>query len=72
MNLRRVFALQLEILGTSMGTAGRAGRRCWRSVSSGGVRPVIDSVYGFSAVADAFARLHSGEVFGKVVLDHTR
>jgi D-arabinose 1-dehydrogenase-like Zn-dependent alcohol dehydrogenase len=34
------------------------------------LRPVIDSVYGFTAVADAFARLESGAVFGKVVIDH--
>jgi hypothetical protein len=33
---------------------------------------VVDSTYGFSAVADAFARLHSGEVFGKVAVDHLR
>jgi D-arabinose 1-dehydrogenase-like Zn-dependent alcohol dehydrogenase len=35
-----------------------------------GIRPVIDSTYGFTAVADAFGRLHSGDVFGKVVIDH--
>jgi D-arabinose 1-dehydrogenase-like Zn-dependent alcohol dehydrogenase len=34
------------------------------------IRPVIDSTYGFSAVADAFARLYSGDVFGKVAIDH--
>jgi hypothetical protein len=33
------------------------------------VRPIIDSTYGFTAVADAFARLSSGDVFGKVALD---
>lgn len=70
-NLRRVFALQLEILGTSMGTPAEAGRTA-RVLRRPGVRPVVDSVHGFSQVADAFARLQSGEVFGKVVLDHTR
>jgi D-arabinose 1-dehydrogenase-like Zn-dependent alcohol dehydrogenase len=34
------------------------------------IRPVIDSTYGFTAVADAFARLNSGEVFGKVAINH--
>jgi NADPH:quinone reductase-like Zn-dependent oxidoreductase len=34
------------------------------------IRPVIDSTYGFTAVGDAFARLYSGEVFGKVAIDH--
>ena len=32
---------------------------------------MVDSVVPFSRVEDAFARLHSGDVFGKVVLDHT-
>jgi len=32
---------------------------------------LIDSEYGFSAVRSAFERLESGEVFGKIVLDHT-
>ena len=30
---------------------------------------MIDSTYGFTAVADAFARLESGDIFGKVVVD---
>jgi NADPH:quinone reductase-like Zn-dependent oxidoreductase len=70
-NLRRVFAMQLEILGTSMGTPGELAELL-EFCRDRGVRPVVDAVYGFSEVAQAFARLHSGEVFGKVVLDHTR
>jgi NADPH:quinone reductase-like Zn-dependent oxidoreductase len=70
-NLRRVFAMQLEILGTSMGTPTELAELL-ALFTERGIRPVVDSIHGFSAVADAFARLHSGEVFGKVVLDHTR
>jgi NADPH:quinone reductase-like Zn-dependent oxidoreductase len=70
-NLRRVFALQLEILGTSMGTIAELADLLAFCVDKG-VRPVVDSVYGLTEVPEAFARLHSGEVFGKVVLDHTR
>ena len=33
------------------------------------VRPLIDSTYHFTAVADAFAHLASGAVFGKVAVD---
>jgi hypothetical protein len=33
------------------------------------VRPTIDSTYGFTAVADAFAKLESGDIFGKVAID---
>jgi NADPH:quinone reductase-like Zn-dependent oxidoreductase len=70
-NLRRVFAMQLEILGTAMGSPDELADLL-RFCAERGVRPVVDSVYGFSQVADAFGRLHSGDVFGKVVLDHTR
>lgn len=70
-NLRRVFAMQLEILGTSMGTRDELADLL-AFCQTHDVRPMVDTVYGFSQVTEAFARLHSGEVFGKVVLDHTR
>lgn len=69
-NLRRVFAMQLEILGSSMGTPAELADLL-ALCAQRGIRPVVDGVYGFSRVEDAFARLHSGEVFGKVVLDHS-
>ncbi|MEU9506928.1 zinc-binding dehydrogenase [Micromonospora sp. NPDC048170] len=69
-NLRRVFAMQLEILGTSMGTSDELAALL-AFCAERGVRPVVDTVVPFSRVADAFARLHSGDVFGKVVVDHT-
>ena len=68
-DLRRVFAMRLEILGSTMGTASELAALLDFVVSKG-IRPVIDSTYGFTAVADAFARLNSGEVFGKVAIDH--
>jgi NADPH:quinone reductase-like Zn-dependent oxidoreductase len=68
-DLRRVFAMQLELLGSSMGTQAELVALLDLCVAAD-VRPVIDSTYGFSAVADAFARLESGAVFGKVALDH--
>ncbi len=69
-NLRRVFALQLEILGTSMGTSEELGALlalCARE----GVKPVIDSEFGFTEIRDAFAKMHKGDVFGKLVIDHS-
>lgn len=69
-DLRRVFAMQLEILGSSMGTPGELADLL-ALCADRGVRPVVDRVYGFSQIEQAFARLHSGEVFGKVVLDHS-
>jgi NADPH:quinone reductase-like Zn-dependent oxidoreductase len=70
-DLRRVFSLQLEILGSSMGTPDELAALL-RLVADGRVRPVVDAVYGFSQVREAFERLYAGDVFGKVVLDHTR
>jgi NADPH:quinone reductase-like Zn-dependent oxidoreductase len=69
-NLRRVFALQLEILGSTMGTPEELAGLLTLMAKTG-VRPVIDSVHPFSDARAAFERLNSGDVFGKVVLDHT-
>jgi D-arabinose 1-dehydrogenase-like Zn-dependent alcohol dehydrogenase len=68
-DLRRVFMMQLEILGSTMGTAEELAALLDLCVERD-IRPVIDSTYGFSAVSDAFARLNSGEIFGKVAVDH--
>jgi NADPH:quinone reductase-like Zn-dependent oxidoreductase len=70
-DLRRVFFLQQQILGSTMGTREEL-ESLLRFVTERQIRPVVDGVYGFSEVRRAFARLASGEVFGKVVLDHTR
>lgn len=70
-DLRRVFFLQQEILGSTMGTRDELAALVALCVERG-IRPVVDHVYGFSEVREAFARLAAGEVFGKVVLDHTR
>jgi len=69
-DLRRVFAMQIEILGSSMGTPGEL-TELLDMCATRGIRPVVDSVFGFSEARKAFERLHSGGVFGKVVLDHT-
>ncbi len=68
-DLRRLFAMRLELLGSTMGTKADLAALLDLLVAKD-VRPVIDSTYGFTAVADAFARLESGDVFGKVALDH--
>ena len=69
-NLRRIFAMQLEIVGTSMGTPGEL-YDLLAFCADRQVRPVVDSVVPFNKVEEAFARLHGGEVFGKIVVDHT-
>ena len=70
-DLRRVYFLQLEIIGSTMGTRDELAALATLCVSRG-IRPVIDSQYGFSDVRAAFEHLESGDVFGKVVIDHTR
>jgi NADPH:quinone reductase-like Zn-dependent oxidoreductase len=67
-DLRRVFAMQLEILGSTMGTRDELAALLDFLVAAE-IRPTIDSTYGFTAVADAFAHLESGEIFGKVAID---
>jgi NADPH:quinone reductase-like Zn-dependent oxidoreductase len=68
-DLRRVFAMRLQILGSTMGDLDEL-KALLALMARERIRPVIDSTYGFSAVGDAFARLYSGEVFGKVAIDH--
>jgi len=67
-DLRRLFAMRLELLGATMGTQAELAALLALCVAEE-VRPVIDSTYGFSAVVDAFGRLEAGEVFGKVAID---
>jgi NADPH:quinone reductase-like Zn-dependent oxidoreductase len=70
-DLRRVFFLQQEIIGSTMGTRDELAALASLMVS-GGIRPIIDTVYGFTDVRRAFEQLESGSVFGKIVLDHSR
>jgi NADPH:quinone reductase-like Zn-dependent oxidoreductase len=70
-DLRRVFFLQLEIIGSTMGTRDELGTIASLCVSDG-IRPVIDSTFAFSDARSAFERLADGDVFGKIVIDHTR
>jgi len=67
-DLRRLFFLQQEILGSTMGTREELAALV-DLCAERGIRPVVDSVYGFAQVRDAFEKLYSGDVFGKVVLE---
>nr|WP_296075768.1 zinc-binding dehydrogenase [uncultured Actinoplanes sp.] len=68
-DLRRLFAMRLELLGSTMGTRDELVALL-ELMAEKEIRPVIDSTYGFSAIADAFAHLESGDVFGKVAVDY--
>lgn len=67
--LPRLFMMELQILGSSMGTADEL-RALVELVAAHGVEPVVDSVFDFADARQAFERLDSGEVFGKIVLKH--
>jgi len=67
-DLRRVFAMQLEILGSSMGTPDELAALL-EMVAAGTVRPVIDSTFALARADEAFARLATGEIFGKIVVE---
>ena len=65
-DLSRVFFLQLRIVGSTMGTREeleRLVRLCERT----GVRPVIDTVLPMDRAREGFAKMESGDLFGKVV-----
>ncbi|WP_436526687.1 zinc-binding dehydrogenase [Actinoplanes sp. HUAS TT8] len=68
-DLRRVFAMQLEILGSSMGTPAELAQLL-QMCATAQLHPVIDSTYSFAAIPEAFAHLSSGQIFGKLVIEH--
>jgi NADPH:quinone reductase-like Zn-dependent oxidoreductase len=68
LDLARVFWNQLSVLGSTMGTMGEF-REVVTLFRNGAVKPVIDSVLRPTEGAMAYARLESGQQFGKVVVD---
>jgi NADPH:quinone reductase-like Zn-dependent oxidoreductase len=66
-DLRRVFFLQLRVVGSTMGTREEL-ERLVRFMSDTGVRPLVDTVLPLEDAVEAFRKLASGDVFGKVVL----
>ncbi len=69
LDLRRLFYHQVSVLGTSMGTPDELSALLALCAETG-LRPVIDHVYPFAEVREAFAHLARGDVFGKLVIDH--
>jgi NADPH:quinone reductase-like Zn-dependent oxidoreductase len=67
LELQRLFFLQLEVLGSTMGTKAELEALVAFMVEKG-VRPVIDSTIPLADARAGFERLLGGEVFGKVVL----
>ncbi|MCI0363278.1 MAG: zinc-binding dehydrogenase [Phycisphaerales bacterium] len=66
-DLTRVFWNQLSIVGSTMGDMNEF-REVVALLRSGAIKPVIDSVFDSRDASKAFARLESGEQFGKIVV----
>jgi len=66
-DLTRVFALELSILGVTLGSR-EALATVLDHVAAGRLRPVIDRVLPLAECARGHELLEAGEVFGKIVL----
>jgi NADPH:quinone reductase-like Zn-dependent oxidoreductase len=66
--LTRIFFLQLQVLGSTMGTKAELGDLI-AFLRSTGLRPHIDRVLPLEAAAEGLAAMASGELVGKVVLE---
>jgi NADPH:quinone reductase-like Zn-dependent oxidoreductase len=64
--LRRVFFLQLSVVGSTMGTRDELARLA-RLCESSGIRPEIDRVLPLSEARTGFEAMANGDVFGKIV-----
>lgn len=65
--LQRVFFLQLDIRGSTMGTRSEL-EQLIRLCEVSGIRPPVDEVMPLSDAPDALAAMVAGEHFGKLVL----
>jgi len=67
LNLRALFAKQLTIMGSYMGTKGELLRAA-RFFFAGQLKPVIDRTFPLAEAAAAQIRLEQSDQFGKIVL----
>jgi len=67
-DLNRLFFLQLRVIGSTMGTLGEL-QSLLSLLATSGVRPLVEATYALSDARAAVARLASGEVVGKLVLE---
>lgn len=64
--LNRIFFLQLQVIGSTMGTKQELTELV-RMVAATGLRPEIDRVMPFEEAADAIKAMEHGELLGKAV-----
>ena len=61
-----MFFLQLNVIGSTMGTRDELARLA-RLCETSGIRPEIDRVLPLADAREGFAAMAAGEVFGKIV-----
>ncbi len=66
-DLNRVFFLQLNVVGSTMGTRSELESLLAMLVATG-VRPAIDTTLPLARAADGFAKIVAGDTAGKIVL----
>ena len=66
-DLNRLFFLQLRVVGSTMGTRDELAGLL-SMLATTGVRPQVDEVFALADARQAFARLETGDVVGKLVL----
>lgn len=66
-NLQRLFWAQIQVFGSTMGTAAEFDAML-RLYHGEGLRPVVDSVFPLSDAAAAHRRMEEAEQLGKIVL----
>ncbi|MCW2607386.1 MAG: molecular chaperone GroES [Frankiales bacterium] len=66
-DLNRLFFLQLRVVGSTMGTRTEL-EQLLRLLDATGTRPLVDEVFPLARARDAFEKLATGDVFGKLVL----
>lgn len=66
--LTRIFMQGVRVQGVMVGSRADLAALCRALSANPGVRPTIDRVFGYDEAPEAFARLKSGEHFGKIVV----
>jgi NADPH:quinone reductase-like Zn-dependent oxidoreductase len=67
-DLTRIFFLQLQVVGSTMGTKAELADLI-AFLDATGVRPLIDRVIPLEQARDGLAAMESGELVGKIVLE---
>ncbi len=67
LNVYKIYWKQLRLQGTTMGS-DKDFSDMLEFINEHKMLPIVDSVYPFEAIGDAFARMQQGEQFGKIVV----